>query len=254
MILVFAAPESIAFFDSVAGSSSQVSTSVKCPNTHAYLLVVREQTTACAPLSRTRKVRTISAGHVCGRWSTTHLCIHSRSLCDCRSGKRRVGRRSVGPAVTSRRELPGRITLTTSKGWDEGGDDGCIPDTRDRSVIFKGRYSGNVRRVGRITGEGARHSSASSSANGLRRLAQRSNVVPGLIVVRRMELHIKSRDSTGTGIPAHRPVTWFAQLSPEQSAAADAKSIDVISAVRGRIFEMNDRRDMNQDQRMTKSR
>jgi hypothetical protein len=43
-------------------------------------------------------------------------------------------------------------------------------------------------------------------------------VVFGTIVTLRKELHIEMRDSMGTPIPAHCPVTWLAQLSPEHAA------------------------------------
>jgi hypothetical protein len=52
-----------------------------------------------------------------------------------------------------------------------------------------------------------------------------AHVVGGLIVVRRKELHMEMRDSMGTPIPGHEPVTWFAQLSPEQSAMAMLSSM-----------------------------
>ncbi|CAH0019095.1 unnamed protein product [Clonostachys rhizophaga] len=46
-----------------------------------------------------------------------------------------------------------------------------------------------------------------------------AHVVFGTIVTLRKELHIEMRDSMGTPIPGHCPVTWLAQLSPEQAAA-----------------------------------
>lgn len=36
---------------------------------------------------------------------------------------------------------------------------------------------------------------------------------------------MEMRDSMGTPIPSQEPVTWFAQLSPEQSAVAMLRSM-----------------------------
>lgn len=40
---------------------------------------------------------------------------------------------------------------------------------------------------------------------------------------------METRDSTGTPIPSQEPVTWLAQLSPEQSAVAMLSSMLILA-------------------------